>query len=210
MVLVHTDAVLIQLQLGAGDLEVWILHRHPRQDDVIGARGVGLALLENDEAIVEVPDGDDRRSRHQPLHGIERGGIDERTDPPVRTSSRWTARKYTVENAIRSARAQVMVKVRATMSTTLFSSASSRAAEVRRRNSIRDGSPSRSCAISRAMSTSKPDKVPVTGSQKLIRLVLWSTPTINRPRARIAATAPSAGAAAGVGAEAGKGAALCR
>ncbi|KAF0963443.1 hypothetical protein MLGJGCBP_03506 [Rhodococcus sp. T7] len=174
MVLVHTDAVLIQLQLGAGDLEVWILHRHPRQDDVIGARGVGLALLENDEAIVEVPDGDDRRSRHQPLRGIERGGIDERTDPPVRTSSRWTARKYTVENAIRSARAQVMVKVRATMS------------------------------------TSKPDKVPVTGSRKLIRLVLWSTPTINRPRARIAATAPSAGAAAGVGSEAAKGAALCR
>ena len=39
------------------------------------------------------------------------------------------------------------------------------------------------------MSTLKPCSSPDTGSRKLNGLVLWSTPTINRPRRCIAATA---------------------
>ena len=63
---------------------------------------------------------------------------------------------------------------------------------VSRRKSTLSGSPSRSRAISRAMSTLKPCSSPDTGSRKLNRLVLWSTPTINRPRRRIASTVGAA------------------
>ena len=105
------------------------------------------------------------------------------------TSSRWLASKYTVENAISSARAQVIVVAFARMSTVSFCTALMRSGSDSRRKSTLSGSPRRSRATSRAMSTLKPCSSPDTGSRKLNGLVLWSTPTINRPRRCIASTA---------------------
>ena len=105
---------------------------------------------------------------------------------------RWFALRYTVEKFTSSLRAQVMVMVLTTTSTSLFSSAETRSAEDRIRYSTWAGVPKMSRAISPAMSTSKPVISPVIGSRKLNRLLPMSRPTISRPRFRMLATASSA------------------
>lgn len=62
------------------------------------------------------------------------------------------------------------------------------------RYSTCDGLPKMSRATSPAMSTSNPVMSPVIGSRKLNRLLPMSSPTINRPRSWILATAASASA----------------
>ena len=64
------------------------------------------------------------------------------TGESLGTSSRWLASKYTVENAISSARAQVIVVAFATMSTVSSCTALMRSGSDSRRNSTLSGSPS--------------------------------------------------------------------
>ena len=79
-------------------------------------------------------------------------------------------------------RAQVIVMLRATMSTLLSCSTGSRWAAVTTRSSIRSGSPKIACETACSMSMSKPSICPEIGLRAPSSSVSAETPAISRPR----------------------------
>ena len=127
------------------------MYGHAGEDRVVGARRGCLTLLKHDQAVVHIlngekgccwrdpADGGKGRGVRRRAHGHARQVVGPLHDESFGTKSRWLASKYTVENAMSSARAHVMVIALTTMSTFSFCSARMRSADVSSRYSTLSG-----------------------------------------------------------------------